>query len=111
GASRSAPQGILGLCAMNGPGSKFHYYIAAAVPSPAPEGFAEITVPATTYAVFECTGPLPGSIQTLTGRIYGEWLPSSGYTLASAPDIEVYSKGDTSAPGYKSEVWVPVIQK
>ncbi|MFV0414068.1 MAG: helix-turn-helix domain-containing protein, partial [Oscillospiraceae bacterium] len=72
GASRSAPQGILGLCAMNGQGSKFHYYIAAAVPGPAPGGFTEITVPATTYAVFECTGPLPGSIQTLTGRIYGE---------------------------------------
>jgi AraC family transcriptional regulator len=36
-----------------------------------------------------------------------EWLPSSRYEYADAPDIEVYPE-DTQPPDYRCEVWLPV---
>ena len=91
--------------------NEFDYYIAVATEQTTTEGMEKFIVPAANYAVFECTGPMPMALQELTTRIYTEWLPNSGYELAEAPDIEVYSEGDNSAPDYKSEVWVPVVKK
>ena len=47
-------------------------------------------------------------MQALQKRIFSEWLPTSGYEYASAPDIELYFEGDRSAAGYRSQVWLPV---
>jgi AraC family transcriptional regulator len=71
----------------------------------------EYVVPATTWAVFECTGPMPDAIQALQKRIVTEWLPVSGYEYANAPDIEVYYEGDQQSKDYKSEVWLPIVKK
>lgn len=49
--------------------------------------------------------------QELQKRIVTEWLPTSGYEYANAPDIEVYSDGDTHAQTYRSEVWFPIEKK
>ncbi len=54
---------------------------------------------------------MPGAIQTLQRRIISEWLPTSGYAYANAPDIEVYSDGNQQAADYKCEVWLPVVKK
>ena len=104
------PTGVLGVCA-DMDGERFDYWIAAATSSPCPEGLQALEIPACTWAIFEATGPLPGSIQALFGRIYTEWLPTSGYEHAPAPEIEWYSDGDTSSPEYKSAVWIPIIKK
>ncbi|WP_338056064.1 GyrI-like domain-containing protein [Thermanaerosceptrum fracticalcis] len=40
-----------------------------------------------------------------------EWLPTSGYEYADAPDIEVYTDGDQQSPTYRSEVWLPIVKK
>lgn len=103
------PQGVLGVSACDG-GEFSGYYIAVAANRPAPEGMDEYTVPAGTWAVFPCVGPLPGAMQALQKRVVSEWLPSSGYEYAAAPDIEVYLPGDQSAPDYRSEVWLPVVK-
>lgn len=104
------PFGILGVSTcMNG--KDFDYYIAAASDKPAPEGMEEYEVPACTWAIFECVGPMPTAIQELQTRIVSEWLPVSGYEYADAPDIEVYPEGDQSAPSYKCAVWLPVTKK
>lgn len=104
------PFGVLGVSTcMNG--RDFDYYIAVACDSPAPEGIAEFTVPAATWAIFECIGPTPQALQELQKRIVTEWLPTSGYEYADAPDIEVYSDGDQQSPTYRSEVWLPVVKK
>ena len=110
GDERVSPGCIMGLCVMpeGRGGSEFDYYIATSTDAPVPDGMAELTVPASDYAVFEAVGPLPGSIQELTKRIYSEWLPRAGYELGDAPDIEVYSAGDTQAGDYRSQVWVPI---
>ena len=104
------PCGILGVCA-DMDGKDFDYYIACATEAPVPAGMESFTVPAGTWAIFECIGPMPDAIQNLQRRVVAEWLPASGYEYADAPDIEVYSQGDTSAADYRSEVWLPIIRK
>lgn len=104
------PRGILGVCSgMNG--RDFDYYIAAPSDKTVPEGLEEYTVPACTWAVFTCVGPMPSAIQDLQKRIVGEWLPGSGYEYANAPDIEVYFEGNQQAEDYRCEVWMPVEKK
>ncbi len=104
------PHGVLGVSTcMNG--KDFDYYIACATDQPAPENTCEYKVPAATWAIFECVGPMPQAIQELQKRIITEWLPTSGYEYADAPDIEVYSQGDVTSPDYKSEVWLPVVRR
>ena len=101
----SGPMGILGVSACDG-GAFSGYYIAAATQAPAPEDMAEYHVPAGTWAVFPCRGPMPQAMQDLQRRIVGEWLPSSGYEYAEAPDIEIYS-----ADNHHNEVWLPIVPK
>ena len=57
-------------------------------------------VSASTWAIFSGTGTNQ-SIQELEQRIIGEWLPSSGYEYASAPDIEVYLNPDPQNAQYE----------
>jgi AraC family transcriptional regulator len=54
---------------------------------------------------------MPDAIQNLQRRVVAEWLPSSGWEYADAPDIELYTQGDLSAADYRSEVWLPVVKK
>ncbi|WP_242870127.1 GyrI-like domain-containing protein [Tindallia californiensis] len=104
------PYGILGASAgMNG--KDFDYYIAAATGSPTPQNMTEYEVPQATWAIFQCIGPMPKAIQELQKRIITEWLPTSGYEYADAPDIEVYPAGDVTAQDYQCEVWLPVKKK
>lgn len=108
--SNKEPLGVLGISTcMNG--KDFDYYIASATDKPKSENMHEYVVPAATWAIFECIGPMPAAIQELQKRIIAEWLPTSGYEYADAPDIEVYPEGDTSSPNYKCEVWLPVAKK
>lgn len=104
------PFGILGICTCMS-GSDFDYYIAVASDKPAPQDLVEYEVPACTWAIFQCVGPMPEAIQQLQKRIVSEWLPGSGYEYADAPDIEVYGEGDQSAPDYRCEAWLPVVKK
>jgi AraC family transcriptional regulator len=104
------PFGLLGVSTcMNG--KDFDYYIAVSTDKPAIEGTVEYEVPTCTWAVFECIGPMPNAIQELQKRIVAEWLPTSGYEYADAPDIEVYSEGDQQSKNYRSEVWLPIVKK
>ncbi|QQO08746.1 AraC family transcriptional regulator [Breznakiella homolactica] len=101
--------GILGVCVgdWQKPG-KLEYYIAVSSGKSVPKGMAEYQVPACTWAIFECIGPMPGAIQKIQERIMTEWFPGSGYEYADGPDIEVYSDGDQSAEDYVCWIWVPV---
>ncbi|MDL2323788.1 AraC family transcriptional regulator [Ruminococcaceae bacterium OttesenSCG-928-A16] len=101
------PMGILGVCAdMHDNG--FDYYIAATSKQAAPAGMQGKDIPAATWAIFESIGPIPGAIQDVWKRIYSEWMPTSGYTHAGLPELEVYPDGDNTSPTYRCEVWIPV---
>ena len=73
------------------------------------EGMEEHMIPACTWAVFPGKGAMPGSIQELEQRIFTEWLPTSGYEYANAPDIEVYL--EPVPQDARFQVWVPVTRK
>jgi AraC family transcriptional regulator len=104
--------GVAGVCAeFDMPNGEFTYLIAIDTPtdrSALPAGCRDVPVPAATWGIFEARGPLPGSIQELMPRIFGEWFPSSGWEHADGPELEVYSDGDTRAADYSSEVWIPL---
>jgi AraC family transcriptional regulator len=85
--------------------------IEAATTKETPDGMAEYIVPECTWAIFECVGAMPTAIQELQKRIITEWLPSSGYEYANAPDIEVYFEGDQQAADYKCEVWLSITKR
>ena len=104
------PKGLLGVSACMS-GETFDYFIAVASNTPVPQGMAEYTVPACTWAMFDCVGPMPDALQTLQKRIVTEWLPTSGYEYANAPDIEVYFEGDQFSPDYRCEAWLPIVKK
>jgi AraC family transcriptional regulator len=97
------PAGLLGVSSYSTDfsTSEFDYYIACASDKPVPDGMAEFTVPASTWAIFTCADKNPDAVQKLEKRIVMEWLPTSGYQFAKAPDMELYSDEAW-------EVWIPV---
>lgn len=103
----SQPMGLLGVSVCNDE-EEWRYYIAVASSMPAGQGLEEYYVPASTWAVFPGTGTNI-SLQELEQRVIREWLPTSGYEYADAPDIEVYLNADPANAQY--EVWVPVVKK
>lgn len=103
------PLGVLGICVGDWQTTgSFDYYIAVSSSEPVPEVMATYDVPACTWAVFECKGPMPTAIQSMQKRIMTEWFPNSGYQYADAPDIEQYTEGDQSSEDYLCYIWVPV---
>lgn len=100
------PMGVLGISTCNEE-EPWRYYIAVATTKEKGE-FEEYTVPAATWAIFPGSGTNQ-SIQELEKRIVTEWLPTSGYEYANAPDIEVYINPDPEDAKY--EVWIPVTKK
>lgn len=90
----------------------FEYAIAAKYTGDEiPEGFCVREIPARTWAVFSCTGPMPWAIQDMFHRIVTEFFPASGYEPTYEMDIEAYTAGPMTAEDYQSEIWVPVIQE
>ena len=93
-------------------GDRFPYMICALKkPDSDTSGFKTTQIPKATWAVFrsekiDCMG---SAMKELFDRAYQEWLPSSGYEWAPAPDMEIYYTAD----GGKcfEEVWIPVIKK
>jgi len=103
-------EGLVGLCADMYDGG-FDYWIGCMSDSECPADLESVTIPASTWAVFEIIGPmrpLPNAMQDIWKRIYSEWLPNSVYEHAMLPEIEFYSSGDMMAEDYRSEIWIPI---
>lgn len=108
-ADGSGPAGVLGVNVSEG--GELSYWMAVASSGEAPAWADEIHVPASTWAVFDCTGPCDVATAEHYRRIFSEWLPSSGYELAGDVSLEVYPRGDFSSRGYRSEIWMPVARR
>lgn len=102
--------GVLGICKdFDKYKDEFMYMIAIENSKDSlPDGYVPAMIPAATWAVFESVGALPEAIQSLTRRIFTEWLPATGYQLDCVPQLEVYLQGEMYSPDYKCEIWVPV---
>ncbi|MBN1877822.1 MAG: GyrI-like domain-containing protein [Anaerolineae bacterium] len=89
----------------------FYYMIAIEAPPDCSNADLEhYQVPASQWAVFECHGKVPQSIVQAEMFAFMEWLPTSGYVHAFAPEMEVYYPGESS-DDYYCEFWLPIIRK
>ncbi len=104
--------GVFGIC-HEAEGDSFNYSIADPYKEgqEIPEGFEKFTIPAATWAVFKCVGPMPNAIQDMWHRVYSEWLPTSDYEIVPCFDIEMYTNGDSTSADYVSEIWIAVKKK
>jgi len=103
------PQAYYGLCDnMDEQTGEFDYLAAVEVASVEgmPEGIVVWEVPAATYAVFPTT---LAEIGATYERMYGQWLPASGYQRAPGPDIELYDENfNSETPGSVFYLYLPV---
>ncbi len=100
-------------------GVSFEYLIADLY-NPAlavPDGCIIKTIPAFTWAIFPCRGPMPQALQDVNHKIFSEWLPALGeYEFAAGYCIEWYDQPEnyplgTMDPSYYSEIWIPIAQR
>lgn len=75
---------------------------------PVPDGMAQQTLPASRYAVFEHSEPLPKLGETIN-YVFATWLPASPYTFGEGVDFERYDdEFDPDVPGSGLEFWLPI---
>lgn len=99
---------MLGVCYGEADTGEFSYGIAVELPEGiSPGKFEKMMIPATTWAVFDCT---LANLQDVTKRIFGEWYTSTGYEHPGTPDLEVYLPEGTGQD-MKCQIWAPVIRK
>lgn len=100
-------------------GETFEYLIADPYKEgkDVPCGFVLRKIPALTWAIFPCVGPMPKALQDVNKRIFSEWLPSlteyefaAGYCIEYYDDPSKYEKG-TLDDKYYCEIRVPVKKK
>lgn len=76
-----------------------------------PAGFHEILLPKTTWAVFDCKGPVPEAIQKGWAYLNEEWLTQYPFRHAPCPEVEWYSEGNAYDKNYFSQIWIPVLEE
>lgn len=107
--------GDYGICIDNEKPGKLRYLIGGKYTGgEIPEGMSIFEFPEGDWAVFDCVGSMPDAIQTLSEKIYCEWLPGNpDYDLVGNANVEWYdsSNGDKTDPKYHSAVWIPVKKK
>ena len=70
--------------------------------------------PRNEWAIFNCIGPNPQTLQSVNTRIFSEWLPGNpDYELSGNATVEWYdcANGEMTDPDYHSAIWVPVKKK
>lgn len=102
--------GILGVsCVENDPENRaFDFFIAAETTEvTVPDDLECHVVPACCWAIFSNNGDLPMSLIEAEMYAFMEWLPTSPYHHANAPELEVYPENEIGSV----EFWLPVISK
>ena len=107
--------GEYGVCIDDLGGGRFRYLIAGKYTGgPVPEGMVLYEFPRGEWAVFDCVGPNPQTLQSVNTRIFREWLPGNQtYELSGNATVEWYDciHGEKNDPDYHSAIWVPVKRK
>ena len=84
----------------------FYFYIATEYAGNDIKNFETFTIPASIWAIFESKGEVSQALFEAEMYAFKEWLPSSGYIHAKAPELEVYPVRDSQIV----EFWLPVIK-
>ena len=102
--------GMYGVC-IDEDGKNFEYFIADNyIPwQEVPAGCVTRVIPAFTWAVFPCRGPLPQPLQDVNTRIWTQWLPNcKDYRLAANLNLELDAPPAEKPEDTYSEIWLPV---
>ncbi len=104
-------QGMFGICLDNSEHTL--EYLIADIYFPQreiPAGCITRTIPAGTWAVFPCRGPLVETIQRVEKQIWSDWLPNCReYRLAENMTVEAYIEPPHENPQDDyNEIWIPV---
>jgi AraC family transcriptional regulator len=109
--SDQEPGGLLsvstGFDAAREEGSRFDYWQGVATSAHAPEGMAELDVPAGTWVVFPTTGAFPDALQALWPRAASEWFPANPYRAVEGPEL-VAVEYDDGNQMTRCELWLPI---
>ena len=104
--------GEYGVCIDDIGGGKFRYLVAGRYTGgDVPEGMVVYEFPRGEWAVFNCIGPNPETLQRINTQIFQEWLPGNpDYELFGNATVEWYDcvNGEMTDPDYHSAIWVPV---
>lgn len=98
---------------------RFEYLIADLYSPSAdvPEGLVKKTIPAFTWAIFPCRGPLIQTMQAVNTQIFSQWLPAQrDCTFAAGYCVEMYDGANkypdgTNDQNYYAEIWIPIKKK
>jgi AraC family transcriptional regulator len=108
-------KGLLGVCFSGEMANSGFPYGIGAEYNGAPlddEGFDVIDIPAYTYAVFTCKGPMPDAFKDTYQKICTEFFPQNGsYEYGNGVELEVYPSADTKDADYTCEIWIAVKEK
>ncbi len=106
--------GVLGICfSAELADSGFPYGIGAEY-NGAPlggEALEIVEIPAYTFAVFQCKGPMPEAFKSTYQRIVTEFFPQSNYEYGNGVELEVYPSAEVDDPNYTCEIWIAVNEK
>lgn len=105
------PRGVLAVCTDfdedRADGSQFTYLHGVATSGDVPDGLDAIELTPSTWAVFRPRDDTDEALQELWPRVFTEWFPSSGYQLASGPEI-VTMQRTADGTGLLREFWIPI---
>ncbi len=105
-------RGMFGICFDDSSDGKLEYMIADVYypQREIPAGCITRTIPAGTWAVFPCRGPLVETIQRISRQIWSDWVPNCReYQLAGNLTIEAYIEPPHENPQNDyNEIWIPV---
>lgn len=73
--------------------------------------FREIQIPASSWAVFDCRGPVPQAIQEGWKYLNEEWLIKYPFRHGPCPELEWYSRGNSYGTDYLSQIWIPIVEE
>lgn len=106
------PQGLFGLFHNEGlnAGQGEYFIMAAVAEGDLPDGYSEIWIPETAWAVFDCRGAVPQAIQDGWKYLQEEWVVRYPFQHAKCPELEWYSSGNSYDSEYLSQIWIPVFK-
>lgn len=106
--SNGNPPGLHGFIEVLGE-DEVAYTIASVSDKETPVGMSSQIIQASTWAIFECCGPVKTAMADAWKRIFTEWLPTSNYIYAETIDIECFPyPGNKWDEDFKFEVWIPI---
>ncbi len=106
------PKGLYGMFgAYDEQRNEIEYSIMVSSDQKLPQEFIEIVIPNATWAIFDCQGAVPQSIQKGWNYLNEEWLVKYPFRHAECPELEWYSEGNAYDDNYLSQIWIPIIEE